>query len=110
MRLLGVLILGSFGAVFLGLFVLSLLAGEWLPMGVTGAAVAAMAYGIVTWLRPDDPAAPPPTDPGTPWDPLRDGTPRERVRVDWSDPPGTGEATPASESGDNGGEGGSSSD
>lgn len=106
MRLLGVLILGSFGAIFLGLFVLSLLAGEWLPMGVTGAAVAAMGYGIATWLRADDPGAPPSSDSGTSWDPLRDGAPRERIRVDWSEATGTGEATATSESSDDGGTGG----
>ena len=116
MRLLGVLILGGVGAIFLAMFVLSWMAGEWLPMGMAGGAVVALAYGIIIWLRPDDPAAPAPTDPGTPWDPLKDGAPRERTRADWSDHGGAGEAAPAgdasgeSSSGESGGEGGGSSD
>ncbi len=112
MRLLGALILGGVGAAFLVLFVLSWMAGEWLPMGVTGGAVVALAFGIFLWLRPDDAAAPAATDPGTPWDPLKDGAPRERTRVDWSDHSGAGETTPASDtsSGDSAGDGGGSSD
>jgi hypothetical protein len=110
MRLLGVVILGGVGAIFLGLFVLAWMAGSWLGMGVTGGTMAALAGAIILWLRPDDPGAPVRSHAGPTWDPLLDAPPRALHRTDGADPGGGGDATPTSDSGDSPGDGGGSSD
>jgi hypothetical protein len=102
-------ILGFVGAAFLVILVLSVMDGAWWIASFAGLVVAALGSGLVSMLRQGHAVAPATApaspDPGTAWDPLKDGAPRERARVDWSDHGGAGEATPTSDnsSGDSAG-------